>query len=313
MKSESFTAADVDFPAKLIANKGITDMVQDGKLLPFHLQLNPTNRCNLNCEFCSCRDRNKNAEIPLEKVQSFCATFPSIKAVTITGGGEPLLYRDFDALTEYFYACGIQMGMVTNGYLLPDTYDTTLARLTWCRISLSVESGDKLMSAVQYAISDIPVDWAFSFVCSADAQKNAKVISSFYESFEEKITHMRVVGNILEPDDRVAKTRAIIGDPAKIIWQGRSNPSKGAKECRIAMIKPVLDADGRLYPCCGSQYYKRGVDRKLHDAVCMGDTASLGIFEKGHFNGSVCDVCFYGGYNSILGKMMSDYQHIDFV
>jgi MoaA/NifB/PqqE/SkfB family radical SAM enzyme len=313
MKSESFASADVQFPPKVIANSDIYDMIMSGELKPYHLQLNPTNKCNLKCEFCSCRDEDKNHELSLSRIKAFCSALPTIKAVTITGGGEPTLYPQFDELCEYFYACGIKMGLVTNGYKLNEIYENTLNKFIWCRISLSIDSGDKLMQAINYAIFDVPVDWAFSFVCSKDAAKNAEVIKRFYGVYSERITHMRVVGNILEPDGRVQETRDIVGELPKVIWQGRDKPTRGDKECRLAMIKPVLSADGKLYPCCGTQYYKRGISRQYSDGICIGDLNNLAIFNDKYFDGSVCDVCFYSGYNKLLKTMTAKYEHIEFV
>lgn len=315
MNNESFASADVDFPAKLLANMDIYEMIMTGNLRPYHLQLNPTNKCNMKCEFCSCRDEDRTQELSLERIKAFCIAVPSLRAITITGGGEPTLHKHFDDMVEYFFASGLKMGLVTNGYTMADIYDNTIGKLTWCRISLSIESGDKLAEAVQYALENVDINWAFSFVCSPDIKRNVETIRKFYMMFGERITHMRVVGNILEPDDRVALTKAELKIPApKIIWQGRTTPTRGSKECRIAMIKPVLAASGKLYPCCGAQYYKRGIDRKYADGLCMGDiTDTAKAFDRQYFDGSVCDVCFYSGYNNTLQKMSADYEHLEFI
>jgi len=54
-KKDSYTAADA-FPIKVLKNS----ILQNGKIKPFHIQLYPTNVCNLNCSFCSCANRNRN-------------------------------------------------------------------------------------------------------------------------------------------------------------------------------------------------------------------------------------------------------------
>lgn len=73
-----------------------------------------------------------------------------LKAVIISGGGNPILYRnggtDFNALIDYAHGLGLEIGLITNGMPLKD-YDgrkswktvkpETLDKLTWLRISLS--------------------------------------------------------------------------------------------------------------------------------------------------------------------------------
>ena len=63
MNKESFTSASV-FPTKLLHKK----VVEDGKIIPIHPQIYVTNKCNLNCDFCSCCDRQKKLEMKFVEV-----------------------------------------------------------------------------------------------------------------------------------------------------------------------------------------------------------------------------------------------------
>ena len=70
----SYTAAD-SIPLKLLLDKDlIGHAVAHKKLLPIHIQLLPTNRCNLNCKFCSCSARSKTLELDfdLAKIIDMC-------------------------------------------------------------------------------------------------------------------------------------------------------------------------------------------------------------------------------------------------
>ena len=69
--NEEFTSAEVQYPKKLVINKNALKAIMDNKLYPIHPQIYPTNRCNLNCSFCSCSDRDKSKELDLEVIKKF--------------------------------------------------------------------------------------------------------------------------------------------------------------------------------------------------------------------------------------------------
>ena len=70
---------------------------------PIHVRIKPTNKCNHNCNYCSYqnsygqlgKDMRVADEIPLDKMNEIindCAEM-GVKAITFSGGGEPLLYK----------------------------------------------------------------------------------------------------------------------------------------------------------------------------------------------------------------------------
>ena len=143
---EDYTAAST-FPSKLLHNK----VIKDGKIVPIHLQLIPTNACNQTCSFCSCSDRRKGLELSLEKMKGILnvASQLGTKALTITGGGEPLMHKDLNEMIRYAAERGIECGLTTNGKLLDRLEEHK--NLTWCRISTSDEQTpayDKISKAV---------------------------------------------------------------------------------------------------------------------------------------------------------------------
>lgn len=114
-------------------------------LIQVHLM--PQNACNQNCEFCSYRmSQNKNSEafkkgssLSIEIIQKLISDMKSIgvKAVEVTGGGEPLLHKNKYKMFELLFEAGFDVALVTNGTLLDDQMAELLApNLTWMRISL---------------------------------------------------------------------------------------------------------------------------------------------------------------------------------
>ena len=136
-KLYSFSSANT-FPMKILLNHEIIHSALVHKKIPsIHLQLNPTNRCNFNCLMCSCSERQKYLELELEDIDKIISSMFKfgLKAVTITGGGEPLMHPEINEIINMFHSKGVEIGIVTNGSLLNSV--DTLDKVTWVRISAS--------------------------------------------------------------------------------------------------------------------------------------------------------------------------------
>jgi len=102
------------------------------------VEIDPTNRCNSNCPGCA-GGRNNMSDISPEILLDILEQLKDlkVKAITWTGGGEPLLNKHtLDAVT-YSKKLGFDNGFITNGISL----DTRAARMlawncAWVRVSL---------------------------------------------------------------------------------------------------------------------------------------------------------------------------------
>ena len=120
----SFSAADT-FPLKLLFHPELLlSCRKDHKVIPLHLQLNPTNRCNFNCPICSCSARDKELEMSLDDIRKFLVMFKVAggKAVTVTGGGDPAMHKDFPDIVKNIAYLGLETGMVANGSCVRSRY-----------------------------------------------------------------------------------------------------------------------------------------------------------------------------------------------
>ncbi len=312
-KIESYSAASV-FPAKLLHQKAI----EDGKIIPMHIQISPTNACNLNCSYCSCGDRDKKKNLSLEQiidVIDVCVERGS-KAITWTGGGDPLMHPKINEMIDYASSKGIQSGLVTNGLLLNrlDHHNN----LTWCRIS---SSDDRVFAEyiipVNYAQKINPkTDFAFSYVVTK--KPNYNLITNLINfTNENNFTHIRLVSDLCDLDNvpsiEEIKKNIYVNDE-KVIYQGRKDSTKGTKDCYISLLKPVIAPEG-TFPCCGAQYAIHGQPRDMVDKLKMGELKDLPkiLDKQKYFDGRVCDVCYYNQYNDALKKLLDKPEHLNFV
>ena len=81
-----------------------------------------------------------HSTIPLEVIQDYIQKLMTVglKAVVITGGGEPLCFREINQLIIYLqHACKLHVGLITNGTLGSRLNGRAWKALDWVQINLS--------------------------------------------------------------------------------------------------------------------------------------------------------------------------------
>lgn len=318
----SYTAAN-SFPFKFLKRLSRFGGLHGNMIAPLHVQLCPTNKCNLNCSFCSCSDRDKMESIPFDSLKEAMDIFSRLgtEAVTITGGGEPCCYPDLSELLLYLCRLDIRTGMVSNGLLLGSLLDEEINTLTWCRVSASSDRDiDQLLKVLSNTVEYTDIDWAFSYVVTADfdIEKCIQVIE-----FADKyyFTHVRLVSDLLNleavpemHDIKDALESRQVNDDL-VIYQDRQEYTHGSKQCRISLLKPVIAPDGWVYPCCGAQYAIRDAQGAFPKQMrmCRIEDIEKYLLPQEIFDGSICDRCYYDTYNTTLEYLLKDYDHEAFI
>ena len=321
----SYSAASV-FPAKLLGLKVISE---DNKIMPIHIQLNPTNVCNFNCPFCSCANRDKSLILSLEDIVEIMikAKKCGALAVTITGGGEPLSHPRINEIIALMKRLDIKVGIATNGSLLGNLDFDSLAYITWIRVSVSDKIQNQLLSnglklddwfsiIKKTVLSAKNIDWAFSHVLSRNP--NYELLQRIIDfSNDLNFTHIRIVSDLFDLDNvpEMGIVKSNLKNDRLVIYQGRKDHTKGTAKCFLSVLKPVVGADGKLYPCCGTQYALDKPGKDYEPTMCMGDAKDIDKIysEQKFFNGSVCVKCYYSQYNNALGIISGKIKHREFV
>jgi len=105
---------------------------------PLHIRLKPINACNHRCFYCCYRhdslflgeNMNEKDMIPEQKKKEITLDMIQcgVRAVTFTGGGEPLLYPNIEGVFSDFMQNGIKVAVLTNGVRLSGRPGRILAR-----------------------------------------------------------------------------------------------------------------------------------------------------------------------------------------
>lgn len=134
------------FKYKILTYPDILDkMVKDKFVNPINLEINLTNICNHKCIWCTYGYLHSNTDtldkVDVKKVLDDAYKM-GVKSITWTGGGEPLVHKDFYELIKYAAKCKFKQGLNTNGVLLDDKIIECLAK-NFSYVRFSVDSGSK--------------------------------------------------------------------------------------------------------------------------------------------------------------------------
>jgi organic radical activating enzyme len=302
MDKTSFISTTV-LPRKLFINSHIISSVRSHAIGPMHVKVCPTNKCTRACPFCSFKNRDKALEIDYRHLVEMTDQLISygLRAVTLTGGGEPLAYRHIAQYICFLNERGIETGLVTNGDLLKNFPTYIIEMLTWCRISLGdgFSYKDINLDIVELA----KIDWSFSYFVSAvpDIQN---IVDSLAFAGKHGFTHVRFADDAIDPASNLDGLRAAIeGRGANrdlAVYQTTKNFCRGNPSCLSSLIKPVIGPDGNLYPCCGISYATDPVSMDWPEAFSMGKDVRDIYDNQRYFDGSACARCLQKEHNDFL-------------
>ncbi len=122
--------------------RGVTDGVAYGG--PYHVELYPADRCNIDCFFCSTAALLGTDEIPMPRFEELLGELreAGTRSVRLAGGGEPLFHRQIKGFLRAIAASGIPIeNLTTNGVLLRGEV-TELLSAVCDKVTVSLNTGD---------------------------------------------------------------------------------------------------------------------------------------------------------------------------
>lgn len=303
-------------PNKLLNHIRTIESIKHNHYYPINLQIAPTNKCNMACKFCSVRDR-PNDELNFNELMNTIIKMKKLglKAIEITGGGDPTLYPSINHLISLNKAFFLDIGMITNGIALDRIETENLQKLTWLRISLSMLDFN---IDYEYNIPDLGnCDLGFSYVWHKDSK--IEIIDRVYElAKKHNAKYVRLVPDCLSQEiqeyvrtELAAKIKEL-GYDDKIFIQAK--PYDVYTPCRIGAFKPFLNADGYLYQCSAVPLYNRKFEPEWR--IChMSEVGSVWPDGFKPFNSEICKKgkCFYSEQNKLLDEMTIEVEHNGFI
>lgn len=132
------------FPEKVKAYRSQQEAKAD-PTFPISVELSLSNRCNLECIWCSDLELRKKSDndIDFEVLKRLFRNLAEngTTGIVIEGGGEPTLYSKFNDVVAYIKSLGMSVGLITNGVRMQ--YEEHLDDFNWIRISLDAANKEQ--------------------------------------------------------------------------------------------------------------------------------------------------------------------------
>jgi len=301
-------------------SKFIKKCIKDSSLLlyprPISLQLALTEKCNLKCSFCSVANREKKYEFGFNELIDATTAFikQGINTIEITGGGEPLMYVNFDEYVKWLskYYAQIRLGLITNGTMMGDYSNTILDKFDWIRVSLN--SLDYCDSVV---IPKIRGTLGYSYCYGPDSSiETLERIARMAR--ENGADYVRVVPNCCcSSEDLEVQHNEIepiverIGQP--LFYQKKQ--FKRPSNCYWGYYKPFLYCDGYIFPC-SSTVLNDDAGKKFNEKYRIYHWTQLeDMYSKREslVDTNMCNHCVFAGQNEIIGSLIESGKHEDFI
>jgi organic radical activating enzyme len=291
------------------------DLWYTGKLKPITFHLAPTDDCNLNCDFCSVKDRGGN-ELDFDQCRLIIDTYAKLgaKSVEITGGGDPLMYDDLVHIIEHAEKRGLAIGLITNGVGLNEWDLDFTEKLTWMRISLS--GLDFGLKQSYYDIDPFKIKTYFGCSYVFDKTTSVAAIRDVYDtSHHLRAKYIRIVPNCYSVEDiewvRENAPR-LIDKYDNMFLQIKDYYTP--QNCYWRYVKPFVNSDGWVYHCSTCSLFAGYFPE--HWRVARIENAES-IYERGllSFDTSQCKLCFYSKQNDLLHDLIlsKDVIHKEFI
>jgi MoaA/NifB/PqqE/SkfB family radical SAM enzyme len=123
--------------------RGIEDGVAYGG--PYHVEIHPADRCNIDCFFCSTASLRGTDEVPVPRFAELLGELKEggTRSLRLSGGGEPLFHRRIKDFLAAIQVSGLPIeNLTTNGVLLRSEI-AELLMSTCDQVTVSLNTGDE--------------------------------------------------------------------------------------------------------------------------------------------------------------------------
>ena len=346
---------------KIFHFKGKLDSLRSDEVKPpVHIRIKPTNVCNHSCSYCAYRaeslqlGQNMNVRdyIPEQKMVEIIEDISEmgVKAVTFSGGGEPLIYPYINRTVKELINKGIAFATLTNGANLKgEIAELFASKGTWVRVSVDGwdddsykiyrGTGDREYTKIienMEAFARLNGKCTLGISIIVDERNSGRVyemIRSFRDAGADsvKVSPCIVSNNGVENNnyhkpffnivkEQVKRAESLFGAEDFVIFDAYHElEEKFNKEynwCPYLQILPVIGADQNVYSCQDKAYnLESGLlgsikDQRFRDFWYRGKEKFFSIDPSVECSHH----CVANGKNQmVLDYLTADSEHLGFV
>jgi len=238
--------------------------------------ISPEGACNLKCPYCSVTYRDTHSRIDLDVIKDYVVKLQTrgLKAVILTGGGEPTAYKYFNELVQWLkYDRKLSVALITNGTLARRLEERTLAAFSWIRVSINLFNDWETRIGNNFDISKLNPDCIVgcSMVYTVEHESTDEIMTDRRLMFKKvsKIAdklnakYIRLLPNCLLDQKHLIAQHASLAkmflelDDKRFFHQYKLHKAPRSSICHQSYFRPYLSEEpfhetgipGTVYPC----------------------------------------------------------------
>jgi len=238
--------------------------------------ISPEGACNLKCPYCSVTYRDTHSRLELDTIKDYVEKLQSrgLKAVILTGGGEPTAYKSFNELVQWLkYERGLSVALITNGTLAKKVEKETLQALSWLRVSINLFNGWEHRIGNNLDINHLSDDCIVgcSMVYTVEHESTEEMLTDRLETLKKvskiadriQARYIRLLPNcLLEQKHLVLQHKSLANmlskvDDKRFFHQYKVHGAPKSNVCHQSYFRPYLSEEpfgdtgvgGTVYPC----------------------------------------------------------------
>lgn len=278
----------------------IKEFFETGGSKPITVEFDMTNNCNHNCPYCFGYFQREKNKASMTKEEAFDIILQlkkaGAKAITFTGGGDPLVNKNTPLAIEYAHSLGMDVALITNGLELKKEISQRLVKIcTWIRISVDADSPETyklshgvdktkwntmiknvkdLVESKKQTNSDCTIGIGYLTMPETISEKKMIEFTQLYKKINVDYVQFRpLMPRWKEPKD-ITKDNSLeiikkclkytekgfdvlYSKPKYTLLKLPKNKWRPYNECLGANFAPTICADKKIYVCC----HHRGVKK----------------------------------------------------
>lgn len=346
---------------KVFAHPEKLRAVKNGeRTAPVYVRIKPTNACNHRCYYCSYTDSDLGLRstvsprecIPWPKMKEIIADLGEmkVKAVTFSGGGEPLLYPEIAEAMQSILDHGIDLSIISNGHKLKSELAAILSQAKWVRISFDAADAEtyarirrippasfheicrniKIFAQIKQAECELGINFVINHQNANQIYDMARLVRDWgvnHIKYTARITrdlhqyHLPFHDKAIE---QIHRAKSILEGPGFAVinkyeydFDNSAVFQRSYQNCRIKELVTVIAADCRVYFCHDKAYVSNGVVGDLHHTSFKELWYSPAVIQRyREFNAGkeCCHHCVYDDRNMLLNRFFAlDETHVNFI
>jgi Fe-coproporphyrin III synthase len=294
---------DVYSKLKFLRFREQLEALENGHIAPpVHVRIKPMNPCDHDCWYCAYHDENLQLgnlmeykdRLPRDKMMEIVDDLAEmgVRAVTFSGGGEPLIYPHIAEAANRLGKSGIKLATLTNGSHLHEEIAEAFAKYgTWIRVSIDgwdAESYTKIRNVKltefdmvvnnMRKFADLKSSCVLGINYVIDNQNYGHVLEFSKLMKDTGVNHLKVMGVIVSNDgkesnkyhdeikanvlEQIEQAKKLEDDNFKIINHYHEFPERFDKEyqtCPSMQFLTIIGADSKVYSCHDKAYTELGL------------------------------------------------------